>query len=569
VLLPLPDETNEPATREAVELAGQYLFRDLCAPLGRTADLARAGKPAPPWESRGLYYQTFGLFQLSWPRQEACDRAARQLCQELVQRWMSKDGNPVREATQKWVREQWADCELGADVFITRLVEACGAQLGRAPETLLQEALQPLVDCCAAAQAAGRGGRGTPAAEVPAEDVAGALASLDRLMGRPSEDNGAEQRGQLGQALCEAAESLTQQWGQLLAELPVRLIEEPDFRLAGAEEAVRQLVAAIEQVLQVHEPMLKDAAGRARDGHGRLRALAAGPGRGARKPGPPAAEVLQQVRAYAKARYQTLVLTQVTGAFVTLRGHLADEMHEVNFCRVRLGELLRMFQAPAPPGPARPQALPAGCRHLAGAAQELLPAVGPESLRMLDGQVQEVLRGQFRALVQICLAQANILPRVHQAVLQAARDFVAGLLPPADVAKMFLGQYRDAAQARAELANAFEEAAPARLWQNGPAGPERGVTLGVLAAPPGPSGDRLRELARAALSEVDLHTVVNAPNPEDAVVLYRELSNLPLTDLDLLGPAGREACTQLSGEDFTPHSRTDIDFTLPARNDER
>ncbi len=68
ILLPLPDETDEVATRELVELAGLYLSRDLCTPLGRIADLGRAGLPACPWDSRGLFYQTFGLYQISWPR---------------------------------------------------------------------------------------------------------------------------------------------------------------------------------------------------------------------------------------------------------------------------------------------------------------------------------------------------------------------------------------------------------------------------------------------------------------------------------------------------------------------
>src|SRR5262249_45650128 len=107
VLLPAPDESDEVATRELVEMAAQYLQRDLASPLGRALDLARAGVAGPAWEKRGLYFQTFGLHQLSWPRRALLRAAARKLCQRLVQRWMSKDVKPVREAVQSWVAEQW------------------------------------------------------------------------------------------------------------------------------------------------------------------------------------------------------------------------------------------------------------------------------------------------------------------------------------------------------------------------------------------------------------------------------------------------------------------------------
>ena len=38
----------------------------------------------------------------------------------------------------------------------------------------------------------------------------------------------------------------------------MRLIELPAFRLAGAEEAVRQVVASIEKVLGTHEPLARE-----------------------------------------------------------------------------------------------------------------------------------------------------------------------------------------------------------------------------------------------------------------------------------------------------------------------
>ena len=107
ILMPLPDESDEVGTQEVVELCGQFLYRDLTTPLGKVADLNRAGLSAPPWEARGQYYQTFGMYQLAWPRVAILQAVARRLCQRIVHRWISKDSKPLREAVQTWVQEQW------------------------------------------------------------------------------------------------------------------------------------------------------------------------------------------------------------------------------------------------------------------------------------------------------------------------------------------------------------------------------------------------------------------------------------------------------------------------------
>ena len=72
------------------------LYRELATPFGRAADLARAGLPGPPWEQRGRYAQTFGMFQLSWPRHALLRTVSRELCRRVVRRWLSKDSKPIR-----------------------------------------------------------------------------------------------------------------------------------------------------------------------------------------------------------------------------------------------------------------------------------------------------------------------------------------------------------------------------------------------------------------------------------------------------------------------------------------
>jgi hypothetical protein len=141
---------------------------------------------------------------------------------------------------------------------------------------------------------------------------------------------------------------LAEEWGQKLAELPVRLIEEPGYRLAGAEEGIRHLAAAIEQLLQTQEQLARDLSARAAAAHARLRDWLQ-PRTGGKRLALSAAEGMELLRGYAQSRTQSMMVQQTIGAFLGLRGHLSDELREVNFCRVRLGALLKLLQEGANP----------------------------------------------------------------------------------------------------------------------------------------------------------------------------------------------------------------------------
>jgi hypothetical protein len=563
-LLPLPDEADEVATRELVDLAAGFLHRDLCSPLGRAADLGRAGLTAPPWESRGQYFQTFGLFQLSWPRHALLGAAARRLCQRLVQRWMSKDAKPLRETVQVWVEDEWAAQELGAESFLHRLQVEVVKALGRSPDGAFAAVLERFAP--PPADARGRPAKAPPRALAP-EEVAEALAELERLVGQPEDDHTADSPAELVRVLAEASDRLTGAWGQKLAELPVRLLEEPAFRLAGAEEAIRQVVATLEQALQRNEPLVQDLTAQATDAHARLVLLAAPPRPGLRRPACSPAELHELLRAYPKKRFQSLVLQRLSAAFVSLRGHLSDELREVNFCRVRLAELLRMLEeAPASASTGGPGAKPegigrrlfaSGCKDLAEAVEQFLDGFGPDDLLELDGQVEEVLKRQFTALVHVCLRSANILKNVEAALLAAARDFAATKLPESSAAELFLEQQPDEETAADEVAGFYAEAAPELTAARDPRRGSAVAELCVVAAPPGPGGDRFRALVRRALPGAEPH---EATSPDD-VLIYRELSGLALSDLAQKGPQAHDAYLQMSAADhFTPHSRIDVEF---------
>src|SRR5262249_32708006 len=116
------------------------------------------------------------------------------------------------------------------------------------------------------------------------ETVTDVLAQMEALLGRPADEGPSDNPPQLGHLLRQKSDRLSNEWGQKLAELPVRLIEEPAFRLAGAEEAIRQMVATIEGVLQHHEPLARDLAKKATEAFERLITCTMPSRPGARRP---------------------------------------------------------------------------------------------------------------------------------------------------------------------------------------------------------------------------------------------------------------------------------------------
>jgi serine/threonine protein kinase len=581
ILLPMPDESDEVGTQEVVDLCGQMLYRDLFTPLGKTADLGRAGLTAPPWESRGQYFGTFGLYQLSWPRLAMMELAGQRLCQRLVQRWMSKDSKPLREVAHTWVQEQWALHELGADAFIQRLQTGVVQRLGKTPEAIFAALIDPLARVSGQGDSSQGRGRREPRALDP-KTVAEVLDSLESLLGRSigegisecaralddrAQDQGGEDGPSLPSVLREVTDQLGNEWSQKLAELSVHLIEAPAFRLAGAEEAIRQASATVEQVLQHHEPLARDLARKASEAADRLRAWCQAAKSGQRKPALSVAEIVELLRGYAKSRYQAQILQHLGSAFVSLRGHLSDELREVNFCRVRLTELARMLEE-TPCGEQRPVGgepkggigrllFVSGCKDVREAVDLYLEGITPEHLLDLDGHLEEMVKANFTALVHVCLTNANILKQVEEAMRQTARDYVAEHLPAISIAKLFFEQHPNADEAETEVRDCYDQAAP----ELSPGRTARGDTpvaeLCILAAPADADSDAFRQLAEKALEQTE---ILAAEGGED-ILVYRERNNLALAELEHLGAVGHDAYAQMTtAENFTPHSRCDIDF---------
>jgi serine/threonine protein kinase len=572
--------------------AGHLLFTELCTPLGRAADRLRR---ASARSKEGLLYRTCGAQRIVSPLRHILSLAARRLCRRLVQRWTNKDARPVREAAKPWVTQHWADLGLETEEIITRLQELCKSRLGQAPEDQFAEVLAPLQALAPGPrERANKGGQDAGDLHRLLTILIESTARLEGLLGVPEECRSLVARpgeeattGAVVEALKASADSLAEECELKLAQAVVGLIEDPSFRLVGAEESLRQLSAVVEQALRHQEQLCRELEERAVALYNRILDLveqgpsAAQPANSswfkglARKAGSTphlAADCADLLRAYAKNRYQSLVLQRVSAFYVGLRGQLSDQLVEVDFCRARLGELNALLAEGPSSGPDGPPPratlplppevvsylLPEGCTDLEEAVGRVTRIVSEEELLAFDQRVQELLRKEYRAFVHVCMTTNNVLCKLAPQLCALAEDFLSEKVPACNVAESYCDQAPDgqAEVLRSDIAAAFAAASPA---DDGPNPNE----LAILALPSGQAADHIRELAMQALPGVRLEI---AASGEDEIVFYREQAlDSPFDLTTFIEPARAAYQQKLVHEQLSPHARTDVkEWQTPA-----
>jgi hypothetical protein len=561
---------------ETVALAGQFLYRDIATRIGKTIDGARE-----QWRRVSLQlsqtllpsYQTMGLYRVVWPRKALLDQASRRLCQRLVARWMAKDADALSDTLANWAQEQWDDSGLRPENLIARHQELCEQHLHQSPERMLQEILAPLAKLFAPAAP----GKSEPSSSAPyLMPIVGAMGGIEKLLGLPEESRSgnlsATVPGTIEVALGAVASSLADAGDHQLTDLIVRLLEEPAFRLAGAEEGLRQFCIIAEHALRSQETLTKELHERASSLYQRIHALLETPLQGpitpnnsvwklgfARKtptsPSTFGADLLELVRIYAKTRYQCLILTHINRLYVGLRGHLTDQLREVGFCRQRLGELAGLVKdkaATTPPAMASYEKLllPHGASSLPEALKRVDELLTDDDLLAFDRVLQPIIHQQYRALINVCMGPSNLVRTLAPLMLQEAETFLGPRFQGASVAEMWQLDKGDGAGAvAADLVAAFDEAAPTL----GKMSAQKEIS--VVAFPTTPAGRQLKGLAQSSIPDAQLID----SDRNDEITFYRELQQVSLQDLEQCNVIAQEAYRQRCASDPAfLHSRTDV-----------
>ena len=557
--------------------AGHFLFYNLVTPLGHMAEhFRRQASGARNTEELG--YHTFGCHRIIWPRQQLREQLAGTLCTRLVQHWMSKDSKNVQNEIGQWAQEQWEAQELRPENLIARHQELCEKILEQAPEKLFSAILGPL-----AQELATTPGAKAPDVNLKIAPVIQAVDALEKLLGVP-EINRPEsmmpaaantEPGTIEKALASATETIAADCDQKLAELVVRLFEEPLYRLAGAEEAVRRLSACVQQALESQDALVRELHERTAQVHLRLHALMENPTQKSptettprwrspftRRPqslAPKGSDFIELLGSFAKCRYQSLVLSTVHSVYVRLRGTLSDQMREVGFCRHRLTELADLIKERSSSQGVFTSSsednilVPKGCANLAEYVRRLESNMSQDDVLAFDEQVQKLVRKQFRALVQVCMASSHVIRTLGPALLEEAERFLDPRLEGANVAELLLARYPDNAEGQSQLGqdllSAYERAGPEL------AAPAAEQEACIITVPPGEAGARFRTLVQSVFPKALLVSSDSA----DEILIFRGCQHLDLGSLEQLGPTGQAAYRSGTMQDSAwLHSRRDI-----------
>jgi serine/threonine protein kinase len=550
-VLPLPRKPNPKDQAASASLAARALFQEILTPAGRVADEARAAccEANPAY---GPACQSFGMFRLSWPRPEMLAAATRRFAQRQIQRWTSKEAAHLREPITAWLEQQWDDRRLGFEDMVEGLQSAVREVLREDPERVFDAFIDPLRT------------RTPTSGRADAAGACSVLEQLVKVVGKPDIENDPDS-GSLQAPLNAKYDQLVKEAEGHIAVMAATFLEVPQFRIPGAEEAVRHIGDRLKRQVDTLEPVRNDLDREVRSIYGRLfQAIGVlnsvtGLGAIAGRRSSATAEVLDLLRQYPRKRLQLHILDMVLSVYRKLLGNAPEYLREINFCRATLADMHGTLGVTGPTADdlaGGKLILPDGCATLDDAADQFLAGLAPEDLLAFEQSLQKEITRKFRGLGSICLKAADKGPRFRELLLERSREFLDTKFDHSDPAEVFFRHRTENGTIGPLIGEAFAAAAP-KIGSTRDAEPPREVNL--LAAPPGPAGERFRELAEEMLPGSHL---VAAPMPDD-ICFYREYPQLEVTDLPQFGEYAREAYQYLAMSDHPPHSRVDISWQPP------
>ncbi len=521
-------------------LAARGLFNEILTTAGRVSDEVR-DVYCKAYPSPHPICQSFGLYRLSWPRPEMLAASTRRFAQRILQRWMGKDAAHLQEPIAGWLSQQWAERRLNFDQVVAGFQEAVHKSLREDSDRVFDAFIDPLRT------------RTPSGGKMDAAAACTVLDQLIKVVGKPPARDDAS-NSSLFQVLSEHYEIVVKEAEVHVATMAVSFIEQPLYRLAGAEEAIRQIADKLKQQVDALAPLHQELDKEVRSIYTRLFHVIGNMGGGIGWKVGASTEVIDLLRSYPRKRLQLHMLEMVLSCYRKLLGNAPEYLREMTFCRSSLNDLHAAFSsahgdAYEAVGPGK-LILPEGCTNLDMAADVFLAGLTPDELLAFDKQLQKDTARKFKGLATVCLRAGEKGPHFRELLLTKSRAFLDAKLDNADPASVFFRFRADDQTSHSLIGEAFEEATPG---VTAPAG-ETVDEFSLLAVPPGEEGDRFRSLVSAAIPSVEFTT---APLADD-ICFYREYPRLKLADLPNLGESAQEAYAKMVGAEHPPHSRLDV-----------
>jgi serine/threonine protein kinase len=553
--------SDAPLIPEAVLRVGQFLYRDLATPLGKGLDKARQqglGRIRLPGAVGGTLFESFGFYRLGWPRRDVQNRLAERFSLKLVEHWKTKKADHLVDEIDEWVGQQWDALEMRPENLIARHQDDCQQALKSTPDKIFQGVYSPLAQSIS--------GRGHTSADFA--PIIAAMDQYEKLLGIPEQCRDASHRnmepGSLERTLMEVSAVIGDRCDQKLAEIVVGLIEAPRYRLAGAEEALRRFNAVAENALKAQESLAKELHERSAALYMRIQHYIgkADNSVDGNTPGVPSAtqwfgrnkaaainagDLVELLRIYPKTQFQALLLQCLNRLYISIRGHLSDQLREVGF----------LLQSKSPSGAAAQQVefeknlLPAGCKRVAEVVNQLADQLTEDEVLAFDDSMQIHVRKQYKAFLNVCLGATGMVRALAPVMVQEASAYLDQRFPPPNVVDLLRSPDNPDEPPNLEevVQSLYDEAVP----EGKPADADRQISLAAL--PNDEAGEPLAAAVTAALP----HTTIVPSDRCEEIVFLREQFLHNLNELEQMGPVAREAYRQRLAQDPSSlHSREDI-----------
>ena len=317
--IPIRTEDSTQTSLRPYTDAAELLRLELFTALGHAADELRKARiendPSP-----GVKFAAFGVTAFDWPRAEVVSRTAAAAARNVLKNWLAPNLKRAREVVPTWAAAQWTQFGLDPEAILAHLQQAMELAVGGKVEELIALTTEPLVP------------RGWLARLPEPEKIQVAVDRLVKLLGPPI--SVAKRKLTIGEAAVHnaaltAAEGFTVE----LSVLGHSLVEDPEFRLAGAEEVLRQFLATTDRLMTSYVDDANQAEAKAQTGFECLVQYMHFQ-KGMRKPA--AGEMADALRQFPRARYQAFTYRELAGVYKAIREVLAGQLADVADARQRM-----------------------------------------------------------------------------------------------------------------------------------------------------------------------------------------------------------------------------------------
>jgi eukaryotic-like serine/threonine-protein kinase len=550
-LVQLGDQLSKSEVDAATDLVAEYLHLDAATSSGAFLDQYRYSTHPLNCEREGNpTLRSFGLFRISFPRQQLERLATNLFCHDLVVKWPGDAIEQPKEQIERDTQRQIEALGLEEEPLATRLHSAAEALLGEDPETYFPK----LAAQCLPSTA--------PPANASAQSSQPKLGPIDAVLGlgaSPS-DGTVPPASALEKSLQEQAKEFGNQLGCSIVEWMLEIVEDPHKRLKAADIAGRwvakHLQSATESArtkctqMQIYRNVLREQIALGKT---------SGKGSGIRwLPKRLQSEVSGKANArlleYCWTRLGEIVLESTEVALGAAMQCVYPFTQDLVLCRQRLAQFAALFPVQAKPSkssgnqasliPNLVELLPGRSNNLPAAAAMVVNNLPPDLLRDFDENFQaEVLNQQGGLWSMVSGAAAaeikatrrgpsslafwdmvsrnsDLAENLKEKLLARVRPLILTALKDIDVANLFLQSHEDPEQAEHALLAHVHDALPrVRVpsgWQHL-----------VLALPKRPAAVRLSDMVKQRYSEVPT-TVLES---DDDIVFYFESAQIPLQQL--------------------------------------